>query len=68
MEGREEKGLICNIVKELRMEDSRGFKEMLRLDHECFLDILQWTEKDITPQELLKGVIQNNQTNGKAYL
>ena len=37
------------------MEDTQGYKEMLRMDHQCFTYILSAIEKDITPGELEKG-------------
>ena len=36
---REVKCAFTNIIKELRMEDSNGFKEMMRMDYETFLPL-----------------------------
>ena len=55
MKRRDEKGLANNIVKELSLEDTGGFKEMMRMDYEDFLYILKMIEKDITPKEMLGG-------------
>ena len=33
---RNEKGAYHNLVKELRMEDTAGYKEFMRMDYECF--------------------------------
>ena len=55
MKRRDEKGLANNIVKELSLEDTGGFKEMMRMDYEDFLYILKVIEKDITPKEMLGG-------------
>ena len=50
---RESRGFFNTIVKELRLEDTRGYKEMLRI-HSSFLFILRNVE-DITPKELTMG-------------
>ena len=55
MKRRDEKGLANNIVKELSLEDTGGFKEMMRMDYEDFLYILKMIEKDLTPKEMLGG-------------
>lgn len=52
---REEKGYYSNLVKELRMEDTQGYKEMMRMNYNTFLLILQEIEQDITVQELTNG-------------
>ena len=52
---REDKGIFSNLVRELRMEDTRGYREMMRTSHGCFLYILQKIEQDITVQELSRG-------------
>ena len=55
IKGREEKGYFNNIVKELRLEDTASYKEMLRMNHPSFLFILKNIENDITPIELMRG-------------
>ena len=52
---REEKGYFNNIIRELSIEDTAAFKEMMRMSHEDFLHILRSTEKDITPNQVLGG-------------
>ena len=53
---REEKGAFNNVIRELGLEDSGGFKEMMRMSYETFTDLLSMIEKDITPMELLSGI------------
>ena len=55
MKRRDEQGYANNIVKELSMEDTNGFKEMMRMSYEDFLYILNLIEKDITPKQILGG-------------
>ena len=43
-------------IRELGLEDSGGFKEMMRMSYETFTDLLSMIEKDITPMELLSGI------------
>ncbi|XP_065067694.1 uncharacterized protein LOC135693217 [Rhopilema esculentum] len=52
---REEKGFYNCILRELSIEDSVSFKEMLRMSHECLLQILGAIEKDITPCQVSGG-------------
>ena len=37
---REEKGAFNNVIRELGLEDSGGFKEMMRMSYETFTDLL----------------------------
>ena len=53
---REEKGAFNNVIRELGLEDSGGFKEMMRMSYETFTDLLSMIEKDRTPMELLSGI------------
>ena len=53
---REENGAFSNIVHELGVEDSGGFREMMRMDYETFVNLLSLIEKDITPMELMSGI------------
>ena len=52
---REEKGYFNNIVQELRIEDTAGYREMMRMTHEDFLAILSRIEPDITPRQVTGG-------------
>ena len=48
---REQEGLYVNLVQELMVEDTRTYKEMMRMDYNCFKHILQLIEPYITPQK-----------------
>ena len=48
---RKQKGAFSNIVQELRMEDTDGFKEMMRMEYDTFLKLLNYVEPFISPQE-----------------
>ena len=52
---REEQGYFDSIVRELSIEDTAGYKEMMRMSYEEFLGILQLIEKDITPKQIIGG-------------
>ena len=52
---REEKGFYTNIVEELRVEDTRTYEEMLRMNYDTFKLILKEIEQDITPITLMSG-------------
>ena len=54
---REELGYFTNIVQELQLEDTEGFKEMVRVDVKHFNKILNLIASDITPQ----GIICENE-------
>ena len=62
---REEKGLCNNIVRELSIEDTTAYKEMMRMSHEDFLRILGHIEPDITPHQVTGG---NNVISPKSRL
>jgi len=49
---REEKGNFNDIVQKLMIEDTRGCREMMRMTHDGFLELLRLTEPDITPRTL----------------
>jgi len=51
---REEKGNFNNIVEELMIEDTRGYREMMQITHDGFLELLRDMEPDITPRTLWK--------------
>ena len=55
MKRREERGYCSTIVRELQIEDTASYKEMMRVEHAQFLEILNMIEKDITPQQILGG-------------
>ena len=52
---RRELGYYTKIVQELQLEDTNGFKEMMRMDYKYFKEILNLVEPDITPQEIIGG-------------
>ena len=49
------KGAFANIVQELRLEDTPGFKEMMRMNYETFLLTLTIIEPYISPEESYRG-------------
>ena len=53
--GRDERGYFNNIVKELAMEDTAEYKEMMRMSHADFQRILSYIEQDITRKQVLGG-------------
>ena len=52
---REEQGYYDNIVRELSIEDTAAYKEMMRMSYEEFLHILNIIEKDIAPTQIFGG-------------
>ena len=52
---RQEQGLYNNLVKELRLEDTKGYYEMMRMKYSSFEFLLANIERDIFPMELAKG-------------
>ena len=57
---RQKQGLYNNLVKELRLEDTKGYNEMMRMKHASFEFLLANIERDITPMELAKGWLKLN--------
>ena len=55
MKRRESHGYYNNIVQELLMEDPVGFRDMFLMTHSDFQNILQYIEKEITPQDTVFG-------------
>ena len=55
MKRREEQGYYDDIVRELSIEDTAAYKEMMRMCYEEFLYILNIIEKDITPTQIFGG-------------
>ena len=47
------KGCYNYIVKELMIEDTAGYKEMMRMNHGNFCEILGMIEPYITPEDIL---------------
>ena len=60
---RQEKGLCNNLVKELRLEDTKGYNEMMRMKYSSFQFLPANIEKDVTPIELAKGGIKTNDSS-----
>ena len=52
---RQEKGLCNNLVKELRLEDTKGCNGMMRMKYSSFQFLPANIEQDVTPIELAKG-------------
>ena len=52
---RQKKGCFANIVRELLIEDTAGYKEMMRMNYEDFKAILGFIESDITPHQVMGG-------------
>ena len=50
---REELGYFTNILRKLQLEDTEGFKKMVRIDFKHFNEILNLIAPDITPQEII---------------
>ena len=47
---REEEGIYSNLVQELLVEDTVTYREMMRMDFDCFKKILEIIEPEITPK------------------
>ena len=52
---RNERGYFNNIVKELAIEDTAEYKELIRMSHADFQRILSYIEQDITRKQVLGG-------------
>ena len=61
-----EKGHFENIVRELMIEDTAGYKEMMRMNYENFTTILGIIESCITPKQCLGGTKVINKSTRKA--
>ena len=55
IKGREGKGFFTNTVKELMIEVTTAYLEMMRMNHEDFKMILKAIEPDITPCQVMRG-------------
>ena len=53
--GRDERGYFNNIVKELAIEDTAEYKDMMRMSHSDFQRVLSYVEQDITRKQVLGG-------------
>ena len=53
---REEEGNYANLVQELRVEDAKTYKKMMRMDYDCFKGILGYLEPYITATEYFCGL------------
>ena len=49
---REEEGMYANLVQELFVEDTRTYREMMRMSYKSFKKILAFIEAHITPKGL----------------
>ena len=70
---RNEQGLISNLVKELSIEDTSAFKEMMRINYEDFFQVLGYIERDITPKPINGGhevirLLRGAPTKGQQHL
>ena len=52
---RDMKSYFNNIVKELSLEDSSEYHEMMQMSHRDFVTLLSNIEADITPKQVLGG-------------
>ena len=50
---KEELGYFRNIVRGLQLENTEGFKQMMRMDFKHFKEISNLIAPDITPQEVI---------------
>ena len=58
MKRRQEQGLYNNLVKELRLEDTKGYNEMMHMKYSSFQFLLENIERNITLVELAKGRLE----------
>ena len=70
MRRRKEKGYFNNIVRELMIEDTAGYREMMRMTHDEFVEILKLIEPDITPRQVIGGYkfLYNNKINARVLI
>ena len=52
---RDERGYFNNIVKELAIEDTAQYKDMMRMSHSVFQRMLSYIEQDTTRKQVLGG-------------
>ena len=52
---RQEQGLYNSLVKELSLEDTKGYNEMMHMMHSSFQFLLANIKRDNTPMDLAKG-------------
>ena len=48
---REEEGMYANLVQELLVEDTRTYREIMKMSFESFKKILGFIEPHITPKD-----------------
>ena len=48
---REEEGMYANLVQELLVEDTRTYREIMKMNFESFKKILGFIEPHITPKD-----------------
>lgn len=65
MKRRDEQGYFHNIVKELSIENTLSYREIMRMSHQDFNYIFSVIEQDITPHQILGG---HKAMNSKARL
>ena len=51
----DERGYFNNIVKELAIEDTAQYEDMLRMSHSVFQRMLRYIEQDVTREQVLGG-------------
>ena len=51
----DERGYFNNIVKELAIEDTAQYKDMMRMSHYVFQRMLSYIEQEITRKQVLGG-------------
>ena len=52
---REEEGMFSNLFQELLLEDTKTYREMIRMNYESFKQILEFIEPYITPKQSTIG-------------
>ena len=51
----DERGYFNNIVKELAIEDTAQYEDMMRMSHSVFQRMLSYIEQDVTRKQVLGG-------------
>ena len=67
MKRRQEQVLYNNLVKELGLEKTKGYNEMMRMNYSSFEFLLANIERDITPMELAKGGLKPISPPGESF-
>lgn len=50
---REERGCFSLLTKELLLEDSNSFRQYLRMNDECFQEIMSYVQRDLTKKDTI---------------